>query len=134
MRFHGFSDLPYGIVAEGRGATPQIADAHGGSGDGVGMRVPLPWVAAVPPLMQVPVKVLMLGKVLTPGLAGLKPSVAANMMMTSWFSSVSVKPSLPTVMSRLFGTSGIGQQVTFSTVPDGQCPEVTGKANTSRVL
>ena len=31
----------------------------------------------------------------------------------------------PVVMSMLFGTSGIGQQVTFSTVPAGQCPDVT---------
>ena len=28
-------------------------------------------------------------------------------------------------MSMLFGTSGIGQQSTFSVVPAGQCPEVT---------
>jgi len=34
----------------------------------------------------------------------------------------------------LFGTSGIGQQFTFSIVGGGQCPDVTGIANTSRVL
>src|SRR5207245_9419554 len=59
---------PYGMGGLGNGATPQIADAHGGSG-GVGMRESFPWVDAdafaVPgaPVMHVPVKVLMLGKV-----------------------------------------------------------------------
>ena len=55
------SVLPYGIgFGLGVGATPQIAVAHGGRG-GVGIRNSFPWVEAVPPFMQVPVKVLMLG-------------------------------------------------------------------------
>jgi hypothetical protein len=33
----------------------------------------------------------------------------------------------------LFGTSGIGQQFTFSVVPAGQCPDVTWYAYRSRV-
>ena len=37
-------------------------------------------------------------------------------------------------MSMLFGTSGIGQQFTFSVVPAGQWPEVTLNLNLSRVL
>ena len=40
----------------------------------------------------------------------------------------------PVVISILFGTSGLGQQFTFSIVPSGQCPEVTLNAYTSRVL
>src|ERR1700730_1603256 len=60
--------------------------------------------------------------------------VSACMKATIWFSSWSVKPSLPMVWSRLFGTSGIGQQSTFSVVPAGQCPDVTLNGNTSRVL
>ena len=63
------------------------------------------------------------------GLAGSKPSVSACRKATIWFSSVSVKPRAPVVMSRLFGTSGCGQQVSLSTVPGGQCPDVTGNAN-----
>lgn len=46
--------LRYGIGGLGTGATPQIADAHGGRG-GVEIRNSLPWVAAEPPLMQIPV-------------------------------------------------------------------------------
>jgi hypothetical protein len=58
-RRHGFRSsvfnlLPYGIGVIGRGATPQMADAQGGRG-GVGIRVLFPCVAAVPPVMQVPV-------------------------------------------------------------------------------
>src|ERR1700686_5372996 len=51
---HGIGSGP------GSGATPQIADAQGGSG-GVGMMYELPWVDAVPPVMHLPVKVLMSG-------------------------------------------------------------------------
>jgi hypothetical protein len=55
------SVLPYGIGrGPGTGATPQMADAHGGRG-GVGMRASLPWVAAEPPVIHLPVKVSMLG-------------------------------------------------------------------------
>src|SRR6266436_1470206 len=117
----------------GKGATPQIAVAQGGSG-GVGIRASFPWVDAdafaVPgsPVMHVPVKVLMLGN------GVVKPSVRVCRKATIWFSSRSVKARLPVVMSILFLTSGIGQQVTFSIVPAGQCPDVTGKAYTSRVL
>ena len=56
----------------------------------------------------------------------MKPSVSVSRKATIWSSSLSVKPSIPVVVSRLFGTSFIGQQVTLSIVPDGQCPEVTG--------
>jgi hypothetical protein len=55
-----------------------------------------------------------------------KPSESVWRKATIWFSSVSVKPSMPVVVSRLFGTSFIGQQVTLSIVPGGQCPDVTG--------
>src|ERR1700730_18650650 len=105
-----------------------MADAQGGSGVGVGIRVSLPCVAAVPPVMHAPVYVLMSGYGLV------KPSESVWRKATIWFSSVSFKPSLPIVMSMLFLTSGIGQQSTFSVVPFGQCPDVTGKGYTSRVL
>jgi len=59
------------------------------------------------------------------GYGVVKPSVSVCRKATIWSSSLSVKPSFPTVMSILFGTSGIGQQFTFSIVPAGQCPEVT---------
>src|SRR3989441_9743200 len=119
----------YGIGIVGNGATPQIADAHGGSG-GVAIIELFPWVDAEPPIMHVPVKVFRLGY------GFVKPSVRVCRKATIWFSSWSVRPSLPVVMSILFLTSGIGQQVTLSTVPDGQCPDVTAKANvgSSRVL
>ena len=47
---------------------------------------------------------------------------------------LSVRPSSPVVISTFCGTSGSGQQVTFSTVPAGQFPDSTGYAYTSRVL
>ncbi len=79
--------------------------------------------------MQLPVNVSLLGYGLV------KPSVNVIRNATIWFSSVSVKPSIPVVMSKLFVTSFIGQQVTLSIVPGGQCPEVTGWAKlVSRVL
>jgi hypothetical protein len=56
------SVLPYGIgFGPGTGATPQIADGQGGSGDGVRIRELLPWVLAEPPVMHVPVNVLLSG-------------------------------------------------------------------------
>ena len=119
--------MPYGIGGLGKGATPQTADAQGGRG-GVGIRKPFPCLdgeqfgsVAGLQVMQAPVNVLMLGYGLV------KPSVRVWRNATIWFSSVSVKKSLPTVMSMLLVTSGFGQQVTFSIVPDGQCPEVTLK-------
>ena len=48
--------------------------------------------------------------------------------------ALAVNPRFPVVMSMLFGTSGIGQQFTFSVVPGGQCPEVTLYLYLSRVL
>src|SRR5258708_5157411 len=128
LAFPPFRGLFYGIgLGPGTGATPQIADAQGGRG-GVGISDSLPWVAAEPPLMQTPVKVSLLAYGLV------NPSVSVSMKMTIWFSSSSVRPRLPLVISILFGTSGIGQQSTFSVVPGGQCPEVTGYAYLSRVL
>src|SRR6267143_6690155 len=112
----------YGMGGLGNGATPQIAVAQGGSG-GVGIRESFPCVVAKPPVMHAPVKVLMLGK------GVVNPSVRVCRKATIWFSCMSVKARLPVVMSRLFLTSGIGQQFTFSIVPGGQCPYVTGKAN-----
>src|ERR1700688_1688858 len=109
-----------GIGIVGRGATSQMADAHGGRG-GVGIRTSLPWVAAEPPRAHTPVNLLI------SGYGVVKPSVSVWRKATIWFSSVSDKPSLPMVMSSLFLTSGLGQQVTFSIVPDGQWPEVTLK-------
>ena len=50
----------YGIGVVGSGATPQISGAQGGRGGG-GIRNSLPWVDAKPPVLNVPVKVLMLG-------------------------------------------------------------------------
>src|SRR5260370_2340469 len=111
----------------GAGGTAQIAVGQGGSG-GVRIRRSFPWVDAEPPVMHVPVKVVMLGY----GVA--KPSVRACRKSTIWFSSRSVKPRLPVVVSILFLTSGIGQQSTFSFVPAGQCPDVSGQADTSRGL
>src|SRR5258708_14148904 len=104
-----------------------MAEGQGGSG-GVGIRVSLPCVEGVPPVMDAPVNILMSGYGLV------KPSESVWRNATIWFSSVSVKPSLPIVMSRLLGTSGIGQQSTFSVFPAGQFPEVTAKGNTSLVL
>src|SRR5258707_440577 len=77
----------YGIGIVGNGATPQIADAHGGSGVGVGIRESFPWVDAdafaVPgaPVMHVPVKVSRLGY------GFVKPSVSVCRKATTWFSS-----------------------------------------------
>jgi hypothetical protein len=48
------------IFGPGKGGTPQMADAQGDRG-GVGIRVSLPWVDALPPVMHWPVKVLMSG-------------------------------------------------------------------------
>src|SRR6202166_5472529 len=110
----------HGIGMVGRGATSQMADAQGGRG-GVLIRTSLPWVAALPPVAHTPVNLLI------SGYGVVKPSGSVSRKATIWFSSVSVKPSLPMVMSRLLGTSGLGQQVTFSIVPDGQCREVTLK-------
>src|SRR6202140_1150820 len=108
----------YRIGGLGTGATPQIAEAQGGRG-GVLIRTSLPWVAAVPRVAHTPVNLLI------SGYGVVKPSVSVWRKATIWFSSKSVKPSLPMVMSRLFGTSGLGQQFTFSIVPAGQFPEVT---------
>ena len=92
------------------------------------MRNSFPWVDAEPPFMHVPVNVFLSGN----GVA--KPFVSVCMNVTTRSSSGSVKPRLPTVMSMLFGTSGIGQQSTFSVFPAGQLPDVTLNGNTSRVL
>ena len=120
---------PYGIgFGDGKGDAWQMAAAHGGRGIGALMSELLPWVAAVPPVIQVPVKVPM------SGYGVVKPSESVCRNATIWFSSVSFKPRCPTVISILFGTSGVGQQFTFSIVPAGQFPEVTGSGNTSRVL
>src|SRR5258707_14389488 len=120
---------PYGIgFGEGKGDAWQTAAAQGGRGIGALMSELLPWVAAVPPLIQIPVKVLM------SGYGVVKPSESVCMKATIWFSSKSLKPRFPTVMSILFGISGVGQQFTFSIVPAGQFPEVTGSGNMSRVL
>src|SRR5258708_1037556 len=108
------------FLGRGRGAAPQVAGGQGGGGGG-GIRVSLPCVAAVPTVMHTPVYVWMSGYGLV------KPSESVWRKATIWFSSISVKPSLPMVMSRLLGTSGIGQQSTFSIFPFGQCPEVTSK-------
>src|SRR5439155_17610100 len=76
----------YGMGGLGKGKTPQTAAAQGGSG-GVGIRESFPWVDAeafaVPafPIMNVPVKVLMLGK------GVVKPSVRVCRKATIWFSS-----------------------------------------------
>src|ERR1700736_3051832 len=74
----------YGIAGLGTGETPQIAVAQAGS-CGVGMSTSFPWVAAVPPFMQAPVKVLMSGN------GVVKPSVRVWRKATIWFSSVSVR-------------------------------------------
>src|ERR1700693_2429398 len=55
-----------------------------------------------------------------------KPSVSVWRNATRSSSSDEVNPSFPMVIFSLFGSSGIGQHVTFSTVPAGQCPESTG--------
>src|ERR1700730_2013834 len=51
-----------------------------------------------------------------------KPSVRVSRNATRSFSSAFVKPSLPMVIFSLFGSSGGGQQFTFSTVPARQAP------------
>src|SRR6266481_7945835 len=61
LAFQPFRGLYHGIgLGPGTGAASQIADAQGGSG-GVGMSNSLPWLAADPPIMQVPVNVSMFG-------------------------------------------------------------------------
>src|SRR6266852_4014475 len=65
--------------------------------------------------------------VLESGYGVVKPSVSVFRKATIWSSSVAVKPSLPIVMSFVCGTSGTGQQFTFSLVPAGQFPDVTSK-------
>src|SRR6266446_5411340 len=60
------------------------------------------------------------------GSQGLKPSTRVFKKATMSSSSSGVKPSLPMVVFSLLGSSGIGQHVTFSTVPAGQCPDNTG--------
>src|SRR5467141_3606740 len=120
------TDIYHGMgLGPGKGATPHIADAHGGR-VGVGIRKPFPCLddeqfgsVAGLHVMHMPVNVLL------SGYGRVKPSVRVWRKATIWFSSVSVRPSLPTVMSSLFLTSAIGQQSTFSVVPAGQCPEVT---------
>src|SRR5713101_2381908 len=111
-----------------------MADAQGGRG-GVGIRKSLPCLAgeqlgsvAGLHVMQLPVKVLM------SGYGVVKPSVSVCRKVTIRSSSASVNLRSPTVMSILFGTSGIGQQSTFSVFPGGQCPDVTLNGYTSRVL
>jgi len=112
-----------------------MAAAQGGSG-GVGISSPFPCLdgeqlgsVAGLHVIQAPVNVSLLGYGLV------KPSVNVMRNATIWFSSVSDKPSIPVVVSRLFGTSFIGQQVTLSIVPGGQFPEVTFLAKlVSRVL
>ena len=54
------SVLHYGIDGLGTGETPQTADAHVGR-VGVGIIDSLPWVAAEPPLLHMPVKAFMSG-------------------------------------------------------------------------
>jgi hypothetical protein len=123
------TDIYHGIgLGLGKGATAQTADAQGGSGDGVGIRKPFPCLdgeqfgsVAGLHVMHIPVNVLISGYGLV------KPSVRVCRNATIWFSSVSVRPSIPIVVSMLLGTSGFGQQSTFSVVPAGQCPEVTLK-------
>src|SRR5260370_37465578 len=112
-----------------------MADAHGGRRVGVGIRKPFPCLdgeqfgsVAGLHVVHIPVNVLM------SGYGRVKPSDSVWRKVTIWFSSVSLNPSIPTVMSSLFLTSGIGQQSTFSVFPAGQCPEVTLKGKTSRVL
>src|SRR5260370_23402703 len=84
---------PYGIgFGEGKGDAWQIDAAQSGSGIGALMSELLPWVAAVPPVIQVPVKVPM------SGYGVVKPSESVCRKATIWFSSGSVKPSLPLVM------------------------------------
>src|SRR5207302_10813473 len=75
-----FASCTYGIGGLGSGGTPQIADAQGGSG-GVGIRDELPCVAAVAPLMQVPVKVALLGY------GVVNPALRVCRKATMWFSS-----------------------------------------------
>ena len=59
-RIRSDSLLRYGIAGVGVGATPHTTVAQGGR-IGVGIRNSLPWVAALPPVMHVPVKVSWLG-------------------------------------------------------------------------
>src|ERR1700722_14306003 len=83
---------PYGIgFGEGKGDAWQIDAAQRGRGIGALMSEPLPWVAAVPPVIQVPVKVPMSGY----GVA--KPSESVCRKATTSSSSVGVKPRCPTV-------------------------------------
>src|SRR5579864_5891696 len=54
-------DECHGIGCWGKGGTPQMAVAQGGSG-GVGIKELLPWVLAEPPVMHTPLYVVRSGK------------------------------------------------------------------------
>src|SRR5258706_2621326 len=91
-----------------------MAVTHGGR-FGVGISVPFPCVdgeqlgsVAGVQVMQTPVKGSLLGE------GVVKTSERVCRKATIWFSSLSVKPSVPLVLSRLSGTSFIGHQVTPS--------------------
>src|SRR5258707_15834286 len=107
------TDIYHGIgLGPGKGATPQIADAQGGSGDGVGIRKPFPCLdgeqfgsVAGFHVVHIPVKVFMLGYGLV------KPSGRVWRKGTIWFSFVSPNPSLPNGISMFVGTSCSSQPV-----------------------
>jgi hypothetical protein len=76
-------------LGPGKGATPQMADAQGGSGDGVGIRELLPCLegeqfgsVAGLQVMHMPVNVLMSGN------GRVNPSDSVWRKATIWFSSV----------------------------------------------
>src|SRR5258707_14911330 len=98
-------------LGPGKGATPHIADAHGGR-VGVGIRKPFPCldgeqfgsVAGVR-LIDMPVKVFVYGD------GVVKPAVRGWRKANIWVSSLSLSPSLPTAMSSFFFPSGAGHQL-----------------------
>ena len=61
-----------------------------------------------------------------------KPSVRVSRNATRSFSSALVKPRWPMVIFSLFGSSGGGQQFTFSTVPGRHCPRFSTLASLLR--
>src|SRR5260370_30479557 len=92
------TDIYHGIgLGPGKGATPQIADAQGGSGDGVGIRKPFPCLdgeqfgsVAGLHVVHIPVDVL----VSRYGL--FNPSESVWRQAPILFSSLSLLPRFPT--------------------------------------
>src|SRR5258708_16128121 len=101
-------------LGPGKGATPQIADAQGGRGDGVGIRKPFPCLdgeqfGSVAGLHVVHIP----GHGLMSGYGLVNPSESVWREATLWFFSPSAKPHLPIFLLMLFGKSRLSQPLSL---------------------